>query len=240
VGVTHALNQRVELWGQSFEVIGTLEPVPSELGMGVPGRNLLMVIPLTTFLELRGQRSLSLTGELIDPNRLAEGVTLARAILRSIRMVPPTQEDDFVITDNREVNDVLDGMTALLTAAVGFITVLLFVSSGIGIANVLLASVHQRRGEIGVRMALGATPSMIRSQFLLESTLWALVGGGVGCVLASAALALGRWKTDYEFSATPSHYALCLLACGCVGILAGIIPAARAARQMPAQVIRAS
>jgi putative ABC transport system permease protein len=108
---------------------------------------------------------------------------------------------------------------------------------GVGVANTMVISVLERRGEIGLRRSLGATRGHIRVQFLAESLLLALVGGAAGVVLGVAATsvyaALQSWPTLVPLWASLGG----LVATVLVGVIAGLYPAARAARLSPTEAL---
>jgi len=129
-----------------------------------------------------------------------------------------------------------DTLTALLLGLGG---VALLVG-GIGIANVMVISVLERRVEIGVRRALGATRRHVRLQFLVEAILLSALGGVLGVVLGIAITAGYAAIRDITFSQPVISGAIGLGAAILVGALAGISPAGRAARLAPADAIRPS
>ncbi|WP_309065935.1 ABC transporter permease [Microbacterium sp.] len=110
---------------------------------------------------------------------------------------------------------------------------------GVGVANTMVISVIERRAEIGLRRALGATRGHIRAQFLTESSLLALVGGAAGVVIGVAATTgyalLQTWPTFVPWWASAGGLAATVL----VGIVAGLYPAARAARLSPTEALAA-
>lgn len=110
---------------------------------------------------------------------------------------------------------------------------------GVGVANTMVISVIERRAEIGLRRALGATRGHIRSQFLTESALLALAGGVAGVVLGVAATtgyaSLQSWPTFVPWWASAGGLAATVL----VGVVAGLYPAARAARLSPTEALAA-
>jgi putative ABC transport system permease protein len=110
----------------------------------------------------------------------------------------------------------------------------------IGVANIMVISVLERRSEIGLRRALGATRGQIRTQFLAEAVLLSLMGGAVGVAIGSLATVVYAsakgWIAVVPTSAWAGGFAVAIL----IGALAGLLPALRAARLSPAQALRAA
>jgi len=106
------------------------------------------------------------------------------------------------------------------------------------VMNIMLVSVTERIREIGLRKALGATPGMIRIQFLIEAAILAVIGGILGIGLGY----LAGWAISNAISVTVTiSWSACLLALGVsalVGIVAGVYPASRAARLAPIDALR--
>jgi putative ABC transport system permease protein len=128
-----------------------------------------------------------------------------------------------------------EALTALL---LGLGAVALLVG-GVGIANVMVISVLERRAEIGVRRALGATRRHIRMQFLVESMLLAGLGGAVGVGLGAAITWFYANSQGWMFAVPQTALLGGVLASLAVGAIAGLYPAARASRLAPAEAVRA-
>ena len=129
-----------------------------------------------------------------------------------------------------------DAKGALDTLFLGLGAVALLVGA-IGVANIMVISVLERRSEIGLRRALGATKAQIRAQFLAEAILLALAGGGAG-VMAGAAATAAYARTHHEAVVIPPQaWAGGLAAAIIIGALAGLLPAIRAARLSPTQAL---
>lgn len=142
----------------------------------------------------------------------------------------------------------VENLTQLLTVAAktanALTTVLLLISvltllvSGVGIMNIMLATVSSRIREIGVRKAVGATNSEIRAQFLTEAMLISLGGGFIGIIIGLALPFSVRFITDYRIPISGWSVIIAVLVSSLVGMLFGTVPAARAAQLDPVESLR--
>lgn len=148
--------------------------------------------------------------------------------------------------ENVDVSRPSDALEAKAAAEDAFTSLFLglgavaLIVGAVGTANVMVMSVLERRGEIGLRRALGATRGHVRVQFLVEAVLLS-IGGGVLGVLGGAGVTWGY--TDWNgltFSLPPEAVGYGLLAAVAIGVLAGVYPAARAARMSPTEALRAA
>lgn len=218
----------VHLGDQWFRVIGTLDEAPlapdidrSAL-IGYPAAMRLFDIdeaPSTVRIRTHPDQTEAVRS-VLAPTANPEGPNEVRVSRPSDALEAKARADDT--------------LTALL---LGLGAVALVVG-GVGIANVMVISVLERRREIGVRRALGATSRHIRRQFLLESMLLAGFGGVVGIALGSVVTGIYAnsqgWLIDIPFDALVGGVTLSLL----VGALAGVYPSMRASRLAPAEAIR--
>jgi putative ABC transport system permease protein len=131
-----------------------------------------------------------------------------------------------------------DAKGALDTLFLGLGAVALLVGA-IGVANIMVISVLERRSEIGLRRALGATRGQIRAQFLAEAILLSLAGGALGVIIGAAATAAYARGHGESVVIPPQAWAGGLAAAVVIGALAGLLPAIRAARLSPTQALLA-
>jgi putative ABC transport system permease protein len=129
-----------------------------------------------------------------------------------------------------------DAKGALDTLFLGLGAIALLVGA-IGVANIMVISVLERRSEIGLRRALGATKGQIRIQFLAEAILLSLAGGAVGVAIGAAATAIYAHGHRELLIIPPGAWAGGLAAAVVIGALAGLLPAIRAARLSPTQAL---
>src|SRR3954465_513280 len=179
---TDPLGKMARLNGQLYEVIGVFEKDPGLFGgFGV---DQFAFIPLSNFHKHYPEiRDTWLIFTVRDDADLDVVRNTAVELMRRRRHVPHNAENDFEVADPNFFTDLwnqLTGAMALLTGAIGSIGLLV---GGIGVMNIILISVTERTGEIGIRKAIGARKADIRVQFLLEAVTLSGLGGMLGIML---------------------------------------------------------
>jgi putative ABC transport system permease protein len=221
--------QRIWLGGRWFNVAGILEPSPlaSEIDTSA-----LVGYPAA-------QRYLGQAG--LPPSTIyVRAATGHEAAVQAL--LAPTANPQ--APDEVNVSQPSDVLTARAAAAGAFdslflgLGVVALIVGAVGVANIMIISVLERRSEIGLRRALGATKGQIRAQFLAESILLAVIGGVVGVlagILATAIYAGGKdWAIVIPAEAWSGGIASAIL----IGAVAGLMPAVRAARMPPTVALR--
>jgi putative ABC transport system permease protein len=238
-----AVGERVDVNGVGHEVIGVLARKGDQISSLGPPDDEDLFLPLTTMQTLiTGDERISFVA--VAPRADAPH----QAIVREVRRVlgashgfAATDPDALTVFDAMNFVDLFRDLTAALRLFVAALGVASLAAGGMGVANMLLLSVTERRREIGLRRALGARRLEIAGQFVLEGVVLTGVGGIAGAVLGWVLCALagapGGAVVVAHFSPPVVELAVGLV--GLVGVLAGLGPALRAATLDPAGELRA-
>jgi len=247
LGAEGVVGDWVRLNGMPFQVIGVLNRVGTQLAREGDEIDDQIWIPLTTHLvhfpnpNVNEQVVSFLMFKLRDRTMLEQTTHEVRAILAEQLHVSPTDEEAIPIWSPVELlNRMPANRQRTLMILIAGATLVI---SGIGIMSMMLDSVRQRRPEIGIRLAVGATRRAILTEFFLETFAVVAIGGVVGVAVGSfLTLAMGSIEAGdlvpvpiYSWSAVAAS----LTVMSTVGVLAGLIPAWRASRIDPAETLRA-
>lgn len=159
-------------------------------------------------------------------------------VLRERHRIRGDDADDFNVRDMTEMTKTLSATTALMTNLLLSVALISLVVGGVGIMNIMLVSVTERTREIGLRMAVGARARDILRQFLVESVVLCLVGGGVGILLGHGGSKLVEWLLHWPVENSPTAIAAAVIVSAGVGIIFGYYPAWRASRLDPIEALR--
>ncbi|MDQ6891597.1 MAG: ABC transporter permease [Acidobacteriota bacterium] len=223
--------------GTTFQLIGEFEEPVDTLGRGdVVDETIL--IPITVAWSFRSVREVkTLFAEARDFASLPAAVPAVEAILRERHRPGAVYEVESMTTVVRLARTISVGLIAVFVLAAAISVVV----GGVGIMNILLASVEQRTREIGVRMSVGARRKDILRQFLMEALMLGAVGSLIGVVIgvalpAIAGLLVRGRGVDVRISALSALLAF-LFSCA-VTVLFGVVPASRAANMNPTEALR--
>jgi putative ABC transport system permease protein len=218
----------VYVGGHWFRVVGILDPVP--LGPDID-RSALVGYPVAQAL-FGIDESASTVRVRTDPDQVAA----VRSVLGAT--ANPEAPDEVEVTRPSDALAAKARADETLTALLLGLGAVALVVGGVGIANVMVISVLERRAEIGVRRAIGATRRHIAAQFLVESVLLAGLGGALGIALGAATTTLYADARGWRLAIPLVGLAGGIVASLVVGALAGLYPAARASRLAPADAVR--
>jgi putative ABC transport system permease protein len=219
--------ERIWVGGQWFYVAGILKP--AVLASAINSSVLVGYSAAETYLGFDGHPSTIYLRTQNDRVNAVDDLLAATANPESPSEVNVSQPSAALVAE-ADAESALNG----LFLALGAVALLV---GAVGVANIMIISVLERRSEIGLRRALGATRGHIRTQFLSEAILLALLGGAVGVVLGAASTAVyahtKHWATVIPTEAWTGGIAASVV----IGALAGLIPALRAARLSPTQAL---
>ncbi len=159
-------------------------------------------------------------------------------VLRERHRIRIGEENDFNLRDMTEITKTLSSTTELMTNLLLTVALISLLVGGVGIMNIMLVSVTERTREIGLRMAVGARARDILRQFLVESVVLCLVGGGVGILLGHGGSKLVEWLLRWPIENSPGAIAAAVIVSAGVGIIFGYYPAWRASRLDPIEALR--
>jgi putative ABC transport system permease protein len=237
-GADDPVGQSIRLGDQTFRVIGVLAKRGSNpMGMDMDNR---VVVPLSTAMK-RMYNTTALSAvrmRAADVRRVDDVDARVVALLRERHHVAAGQTDDFAVRSATSIRAMAGEMVAKLTTMLGLVTVIALIAGAVVLANILLAAVAERRAEIGLQRALGATRKQIVRQFLVEGTVVTLAGGAAGVLIGTVvAFAMARMPKAPAV-VTWEPFLLALVASVVVGLAASYVPARRAAQVDPATALR--
>jgi putative ABC transport system permease protein len=232
--VEEAVGKVVKVGGLPFTIIGVFRERVDTFGQSEVTDN-SMVIPYSVsryFTDTPSVRQLYFSAA--DPSMVVPVTEQIHEVLQS-RHRP---ESNYVVQNLTELVSVANRTANALTLVLLLVAAVTLLVSGIGIMNIMLATVGSRIHEIGIRKAIGATNAEIRFQFLSEAILISLVGGFGGIVVGLALPLSVRFFTEYRIPISGLSAIVAIFVSSVVGILFGTVPAARAARLDPVESLR--
>ncbi len=229
-----AIGQQIKLSGLPFTVIGTFRERVDTFGQSEISDDTIL-LPYTV---ARYFTSTDEVKQLFFSVGDSAEVPRATKEIHDVLQSRHRPESVYRVDNLTLLLDVAGKTADTLTRVLLLVSVLTLLVSGVGIMNIMLATVNARIREIGVRKAVGATNAEIRAQFLIEAILISLAGGIVGIVLGLALPFSVRFLTNYRVPISGWSVVIAVLASSLVGILFGTAPASRAARFQPIESLR--
>jgi putative ABC transport system permease protein len=236
-----ALGQAILVKGVPFTVTGILNTAGST---AEANQDALALIPITTDQAVFGAADPQ-TGGLSEillsassSQAMSAAYQEATTLLDQLHHVTDPGQADFTVIPQTSLLSTKTQITRTLTVLLAGIAAIALLVGGIGVMNIMLVSVTERIGEIGLRKALGATPQTILRQFLIEASLLGLAGGLAGVTIGvSAAVGLTHLLNQQIAISAPAIIGSLIVAAG-VGLLFGVYPASRAAKLAPIDALR--
>ena len=159
-------------------------------------------------------------------------------LLRQRHKLGPNADDDFSSIDMTEITNTIGSITKLMTILLTTVASISLLVGGIGIMNIMLVSVTERTREIGLRMAIGATPTDILLQFITEAMALSTVGGLIGVAIGVAGARIVGHIQQWPILITESSIVIAFLFSAAIGVFFGFYPAMRASRLNPIDCLR--
>jgi putative ABC transport system permease protein len=232
------MGAEIQIGSVPFRVVGILEPWGTDPhGMDKDNE---IVVPISTLMR-RLTNADTITGAklLVAPSAQQDQmVKPIETILRERHGIAANQPNDFSILTATEVQKVMASIKRILTFYLPMVAAISLLAGGIVSASLMVASVNERAGEIGLRRAVGARTEDIRLQFLIETAATTVVGGIAGILLGYVLARMGTTKMHLGPVAPWSAALLGIAASILVGLAAGLLPARRAARMSPVDALR--
>ncbi len=230
----NAIGKEVKLSGLPFTVIGVFRERVDTFGQTEISDDTILVPYTVARYFTPTDQVKQLFFSVSDSNEVPRATRQIREVLQS-RHRP---ESVYRVDNLTQLLTVAAKTANTLTTVLLLISVLTLIVSGVGIMNIMLATVNARTREIGVRKAVGATKGEIRAQFLMEAILISLSGGIVGIIVGLALPFSVRFITNYRVPVSGWSVVIAVAVSSLVGVLFGTAPATRAAKFDPIESLR--
>lgn len=238
--IENPVDYELKIDGRSVRVIGVL----NKKGESLLGFNFdkSIILPYTYYNNnfSINEKNTDYTVEV----RTKNGVTLDElaqeltGLMRAARKLRPVQADDFTINQLSVIAKGFDSLFSVLGIIKWIIGGFSLLVGGFGIANIMFVSVSERQAIIGIKKALGAKNSDILLEFLFESIILCMIGGGIGLLLVWAITDPASEASGMQFALSLGNVIVAISVSFILGILSGIIPAYIAAKMDPVEAIR--
>lgn len=230
-GSVSPIGQELLLNDKRYKVIGVLESKGSAMGNDQDNQ---VIVPITAIQQQLASDKVTYVYIKVNSQENVKNVTKKIETFFATRYKFKT--DDFTVTSSEELLKTITGILNILTIGLGGIAAISLVVGGIGIMNIMLVSVTERTREIGLRKAVGAKPSDILIQFLIEAIFLSILGGIIGIIIGYfGSLILNNFiKTYVTWWSIALSFGFATL----VGVVFGVWPARKASLLSPIEALR--
>ncbi len=232
------VGKQISVANNPFEIIGVLEKKgASPMGLDLDSR---LIIPITTGMKRVFNQDYITNIKLVvnDASKITDTGNDVKMLLRERHNLAPGVEDDFTIVTPTLVMALASKVSSTFNIFLILISLVSLVVGAVVIANIMFISVNERKAEIGIRRAVGATRRDILSQFLIESVTVSALGGIIGGVLGIVSLKLLSMFTKMQSGDIMAPLLIAIACAIVVGLLAGIQPAKKASGLDPIEALK--
>ncbi|WP_045875155.1 ABC transporter permease [Pseudofrankia sp. DC12] len=239
-GARDPVGQAVTVAGVPMTVVGVLNSAGSSASTNEDDQ---AVVPISTAADrITGGTSRDSVQDIYleaaSSHTLSAAYQEAQSELLSLHHITTPAGADFSITSQQTILSTATSVDRTLTVLLAGIAGISLLVGGIGVMNIMLVSVTERIREIGLRKALGATPRVIRRQFLVEASVLGFAGGLLGAALGLAGAGVLPHLISNPISISPTATVGAVAVAILIGVVFGVYPASRAARLTPIQALR--
>lgn len=238
-GVEDPIGKKIKLMGRKVTVIGVMAKKGESLvgndddaSIFIPA---LFLMKMVNPKNAQGNVVMVKAGEDVGVAKMKDEL---KGVMRSIRRLKPTANDDFAINEVSVFKNQLDqvfGVIGMAGTVIGLFSILV---GGFGIANIMFVSVKERTGQVGIQKSLGARSSFIMWQFVFEAVTLCLIGGLFGLLLVYFGTLAISQAADFYIFLSVNNLILGIILSIIIGVVSGIYPAYQAAKMDPVVAIR--
>ena len=233
LGAAGAVGERIRVGDNIFTVIGVIKDVP-EGGMRRFDANTSVFVHITSVLRMSKDAEINTVTARVSPGYTNDSARKQVLTFFATKTKTPSVR----VTSPEEVIAQMEKQMQMFTLLLGAIGSISLIVGGVGVMNVMLVSVTERRREIGIRRALGAKRGDIKGQFLIESIILSMIGGLIGIVVGVGAARIISHFAHWQFMVSVSAILLGVGVSTAVGVFFGFYPARKAARLDPIEALR--